>query len=168
MLQLNKLRHGNCLSCVIQDHAPRFLCNHCNLGSCHHEIQSLCSVPYCCSFLLKQHSVFRSLSSTEIASTIIANFLFQDVFQTLPNLISFNRIGEFAWKQYENITIVFSVNVLKNADLFSSEINTFFNSKRESSSISLPSDQPASVFFTCFVTRDSCCCVASVKKQLKF
>jgi len=111
----------------------------------HNDVRSLCFVPYNCKLLLQKHTEIQNLlknpsdlqsknCSVEMASLLMFNEL-KKLFKS-NKFCRFNKISDFAWKNYKKSTFVFEEEDLK--DLNETESHIFFSSKQKSSSFNEP------------------------------
>ena len=135
----------HCLGFVTTQHESNncVICKCCYNSNCHYEIQSLCYVPDNCNRLKNYCSpVHRQPTSPVSIATSVLKCKLVDAFsplftQSACTRMDFQRIGEFAWRQYAVKKYHFFSSDLRKAEFSWKEINSFFVCRREIDCIDL-------------------------------
>ena len=130
--------------CQLGDHCLGFaithetnncvVCQYCCNNNCHHEIQSLCYVPYNCNLLRKY---CRQPASPVSVATLLLRRKLNDGFPTSfthapRDGMDFEKVSKFAWKKYASQKFCFPLSDLAEESFSWKEINFFFDSRTES------------------------------------
>ena len=140
---------GNeCLGFVAKPHEVQdcSVCQYCLDDNCHHEIQSLCYVPHYCKLATTKSSAQRPSTVAVAASVLIRTVTdaFKD-YSDGPNNCLFDRISDFAWRNYAKDKFVFDAVDLNS--LTWREKNIFFSAKSDSKSCDPEEEDIELVFF---------------------